>query len=282
MGAHTQFRETERIANVLAGCERVNVPPRGLTLPRPLPRLPRTPPPASPRFPEVPVSLAQSDPVIFDIDGTLLATDRFWLEVGRRAVRTVYDRHGVDRELPSDRTFLAPIGMSMEVFWQNILPEDLHHLCAEVEGEAQDLEEAAFARGVGAMYPGALALIRDLHADGRRVSLASNCGLRYLKAFMAAFDLAPLLESAYCIDSPGIRSKADMIGEIVAGTDARRAVMIGDRDSDRAAARAHGVPFILFAGGFDAIDPVSGDAVARTYDELRELLRPPASTATTA
>ena len=223
------------------------------------------------------MSLAQSDPVIFDIDGTLLATDRFWLEVGRRAVRTVYERHGVDRELPSDRTFLAPIGMSMEVFWQNILPEELHHLCGEVEVEAQDLEEAAFAKGVGAMYPGALDLIRDLHADGRKVSLASNCGRRYLAAFQAAFDLSPLLESAYCIDSPGIRSKADMIGEIVAGKDPRRAVMIGDRDSDRAAARENGVPFILFSGGFDAIAPSSGDAVARTYEELREMLRPSAS-----
>jgi phosphoglycolate phosphatase-like HAD superfamily hydrolase len=214
--------------------------------------------------------------VIFDIDGTLLATNRFWLDVGRRAVTTVYRRHGVDAPLPADGAFLGAIGQPMGVFWQHVLPEAQHRLAPEIESEAQELEEAAFRQGLGAMYPGAAGLLRDLHSAGRSLALASNCGLRYLRGFIGAFDLAPLLAEARCVDIPGIASKADMIGDILlhTGNPPEAAVMIGDRDSDRDAAAANGVAFLLFTGGFDPLAPRPGDGVARDYAELRKLLLP--------
>ena len=222
------------------------------------------------------MSLAQARLVIFDIDGTLLATDRFWLDVGRRAVRTVLVRHGIDQPLPADDRFLGAIGLPMDQFWLHVLPKDLHHVAGEIEGEAQELEEVAFADGLGAMYPGARGFLDDLHADGRTLALASNCGRRYLEAFVKAFRLGPILAGAYCVDSPGIGSKADMVGAILAETrtGALDSVMVGDRDSDRAAARAHAVPFVLFAGGFFATPSENGDAVVTSFAELRGLLLP--------
>jgi len=225
------------------------------------------------------VSLTHARLVIFDIDGTLLATDRFWLDVGRRAVSTVLARHGIERPLPAADRFLGAIGMPMDRFWLHVLPEDLHHVAGEIEGEAQELEEVAFADGLGAMYPGARGLLDDLHAAGRTLALASNCGKRYLGAFVKAFRLGPILAAAYCVDSPGIRTKADMVGSILAetGTAAPDSVMVGDRDSDREAARAHGVPFVLFGGGFFATPSENGDAVVRSFVELRGLLLPDAA-----
>ncbi|MCA9750678.1 MAG: HAD family hydrolase [Gemmatimonadetes bacterium] len=224
------------------------------------------------------MDLAHAELVIFDIDGTLLATDRFWLDLGKRAVATVFARHGIDRAVPEDVQFLGAIGLPMDRFWQFVLPEDLHGLAAEIEGEAQDLEEVAFGEGVGAMYPGARRLMDDLHAAGRQLALASNCGRRYLAGFVQAFHLDPILAGAYCVDTPGIGSKADMVGAILreTGIFPTRAVMVGDRDSDREAARAHGVPFVLFAGGFFSTPSENGDRIVRDYGELRALLLPPA------
>jgi phosphoglycolate phosphatase len=212
--------------------------------------------------------------VIFDIDGTLLATDEFWLDVGRRAVRTVYERRGIDGPLPRTDRFLGAIGLPMSAFWQYVLPEEHHGLVEEIEREAQEMEEVAFAQGLGAMYPGARALLEDLHEAGRAVALASNCGRRYLEGFIKAFDLGPLLAEARCVDSPGVRSKADMIADILSETGVGPAVMVGDRDNDRAAAHAHGVPFVLFRGGFGPAQAQPGDGVAATYEELRGLLLP--------
>jgi phosphoglycolate phosphatase len=212
--------------------------------------------------------------VIFDIDGTLLATDDFWLDVGRRAVSTVYARHGVPDPLPPADRFLGAIGQPMSVFWQFVLPSAHHALAGEIETEAQDLEQAAFARGLGALYPGARELLVDLQAAGRTLALASNCGRRYLKGFIEAFDLAPLLAEARCVDSPGIGSKADMVADILACTGVGPAVMVGDRDSDREAARASRVPFVLFTGGFEPLTPRDGDGVAASYGDLRRMLLP--------
>lgn len=217
--------------------------------------------------------------VIFDIDGTLLATDAFWLDIGRRAVETVYRRRDVDRALPDDRRFLEAIGLPMQDFWRFVLPEDLHHLEEEIEGEAQELEQVAFAEGLGAMYPGARRLLDDLHAAGKRLALASNCGRRYLDGFLDAFALRPIVEEARCVDSPGVSSKADMLRDILTATGARDAVMVGDRANDRESARANRIPFILFAGGFLATDATDGETVVRSYAELRRVLLPDAAPA---
>lgn len=210
--------------------------------------------------------------VIFDIDGTLLATDEFWLDVGRRAVASVYEGHGIAAPLPPDGRFLDAIGLPMSRFWQHVLPAAHHGLADEIESQAQELEEAAFAEGLGAMYPGARRLMADLQADGRTLALASNCGRRYLDGFIRSFELAPLLAEARCVDSPGIRTKADMIADILETTGVRPAVMVGDRDSDREAARGNDVPFILFTGGFGPIAPLDGDGRAGSFGELRALL----------
>lgn len=219
-------------------------------------------------------SVADARLVIFDIDGTLLATDAFWLDVGRRAVSTVYARRGVRRELPADDRFLGAIGMPMVEFWQHVLPEELHALSAEVEQEAEDLEEVAFAGGLGAMYPGARRLLDELHGGGRELALASNCSRRYLDSFVRSFELAPILFEARCADDPGIASKGDMVSSILDSAGHRSAVMIGDRDSDREAARVNRLPFVLFAGGFSGTRPAAGDLVASDYVKLRGLLVP--------
>jgi HAD superfamily hydrolase (TIGR01549 family) len=215
------------------------------------------------------------DAVLFDIDGTLLATDAFWLDVGRRGVREVYARHGIERVLPPDRLFLEAIGKPMTEFWEHVLPRDLHHLGEEVELACEEMEEAAFRAGKGAFYPGARSLLDELRADGVRIGLASNCSRRYLESFLAAFELDGVVDMARCAESPGIRSKADMIAELLGNFGTRNAVMIGDRESDREAAAANRVPFILFTGGFGGPPPAPGDRVALDYREVRRALLAP-------
>jgi len=210
--------------------------------------------------------------VLFDIDGTLLATDAFWLDVGRRGVAAVYARHTIDRPLPKDHLFLEAIGRPMKEFWEHVLPPDLHRLGDEVEAECEELEEVAFASGKGAFYPGARALLGDLDQAGACIGIASNCSRRYLESFLSAFRLREVIDEARCAESPGIRRKADMIAEILAIFKTRDAVMIGDRESDREAAAVNRIPFVLFTGGFGGTTPLRGEVTANDYTEVRRLL----------
>jgi len=111
-----------------------------------------------------------------------------------------------------------------------------------------------------------------LRADGVRVALASNCSRRYLESFLAAFELDGAIDEARCAESPGIRSKGDMIREILGNFGTRKAVMIGDRESDREAAAQNRIPFILFTGGFGGPLPLSGERAASDYREVRRAL----------
>lgn len=213
--------------------------------------------------------------MIFDIDGTLLATDAFWLDVGRRGVRTVYLRHGINRALPENRFFLEAIGKPMKEFWEFVLPPDLHSLGDEIEAECEELEEAAFLAGKGAFYPGARALLEELHAQGVQVALASNCSRRYLESFIGTFQIQPILSAAYCAESPGIRSKGDMVTRILQEMGTREAIMIGDRESDRQAAKANDIPFLLFTGGFGGTPAADEDLLADDYTAVRRQLLVP-------
>jgi phosphoglycolate phosphatase-like HAD superfamily hydrolase len=212
------------------------------------------------------------DLTIFDVDGTLLATDDFWLDIGAAAVAKVFRRHGVREPPPPPARFLEAMGLPMREFWNHVLPEANRTLGSEIEAEAQGLERVAFAAGHGAMYPGARDLLADLAAAGVAVALASNCGRRYLDGFVDAFRLRSVVTSAYCAESPGIGSKADMVREILDETRATRAVMIGDRAGDRDAAVANRIAFVLFTGGFGASPRAPGDLVAGDYDEVRRML----------
>jgi phosphoglycolate phosphatase-like HAD superfamily hydrolase len=216
--------------------------------------------------------LPRPDLAIFDIDGTLLATDAFWLDLGLAAVNRVYRAHGIQEPPPAEHRFLEAMGLPMRAFWEHVLPAAHHALAEEVEAEAQELEQVAFGQGLGAMYPGARPLLADLPGAGVDVALASNCGRRYLESFLDAFDLRAIVREAYCADTPGIGSKADMVRDILQATAAKRAVFVGDRGGDRDAARAHRVPFILFTGGFGPAPTVNGDRVAKDYGEVRRML----------
>jgi phosphoglycolate phosphatase-like HAD superfamily hydrolase len=218
------------------------------------------------------MSRPRYDLAIFDVDGTLLATDAFWLDIGVAAVAKVFRRHGVDDAPPPPARLLEAMGLPMRAFWDYVLPASRRALGPEIESEAQDLERVAFAAGHGAMYPGARDLLAELAESGMAVALASNCSRRYLDGFVDAFRLRGVVSSAYCAESAGVGSKADMVREILGEAQARRPVMIGDRSGDRDAAAANRVPFVLFTGGFGATPCAAGDLVARDYDEVRALL----------
>jgi phosphoglycolate phosphatase len=211
---------------------------------------------------------------IFDIDGTLLATDRFWITVAREAVAEVYRRHDIDLPLPSPEVLLDMIGRPNREGWRIALPPEAYELADEIDLLATRGEEIAFARGLGGLYPGARGLLHDLAAAGTRLGVASNCGLRFLDAFLTTFNLHSLFHETRCAESPGIGSKADMIEDILLHEDTRDAVMVGDRWNDREAALENRIPFVLFAGGFAGTERHPSDRVAVTYEELREILLP--------
>jgi phosphoglycolate phosphatase-like HAD superfamily hydrolase len=215
-----------------------------------------------PRFP--------FDAVLFDLDGTLLATDRFWIPAARIGARRAFAELGLERELPTGSEWMSLVGLP--------LAEGFDMLFADLPASSRQLimahcvEEEHFAleAGSAALLPGVPEALAELVGLGVSMGIASNCSQAYLDSAMQQDVLREFITEGRCLDSRGVRNKADMIEDLLLTFRTRSAVMVGDRAGDRDAAWANGLPHVHLSNGFAPRgEEVSAEA---TIDDFGELL----------
>ena len=190
------------------------------------------------------------DAVLFDLDGTLVATDRFWIEAAERGARRAFRARGLARALPSAQQWLSLVGLPLDVGFRGLFP-DLAEEERRAGMQACVEEPAAWVQRDGApALPGAREVVRGLHARGLALGIASNCQQSYLEHMLDGLGLRHFVRGAYCRESGGIGSKGDMVARLLADFGTRSAVVVGDRASDRDAAWENGIPHVHCAFGF--------------------------------
>lgn len=213
------------------------------------------------------------DAILFDLDGTLVATDRFWVPAARTGCRAAFERLGLVRELPSAAAWMSIVGHPFSDGLRTLFPDLSEAERAEV-GEACLAEEhRSLAAGGAAPMPGALELLRALRAAGLHLGVASNCAQGYLDHMLAELGFGALVDEARCLDSRGVANKADMIADLLATFGTHSAVFVGDRQSDREAAWANGLPHVHCRFGFAPDgEPTAAEAVIEDLGELPSVL----------
>ena len=114
----------------------------------------------------------------------------------------------------------------------------------------EEAEHEALARGGARLLPGALEVLGELRRRGVRMGIASNCAQPYLDAMLKDLRLSEFVRDARCLDTPGVRNKADMVRGLLEAFGTRSAVMVGDRRGDAQAAHANGLPHVHLRDGF--------------------------------
>ena len=128
-------------------------------------------------------------------------------------------------------------------------------------------------------FPGAIALLRDLHAAGHRLALVSNTqwrsAARYRDDF-AVWDAADLFDAYVTSLDTGFRKPhpAMFLHALdLLGVRPEQAVMVGDSAvKDMAPAKALGLRTVLVAIQDLNVDPTHADAVVHSIAELRDRL----------
>ena len=182
--------------------------------------------------------------VVFDVDGTLHDTFGWWVPVIRRGVAALAAREGLDLELPSDGVAQAVVGMKNEGGWGPLLPAVHRHRWQELREITVPLEVAELTSGRDYLFPGVRELPAHLRDLNVKIALASNCHSRYMAALKEGQGLGALTDWQFCLSSPGVTGKADMIRSALEVAGARRVIVVGDREPDRDGARALGLPFL--------------------------------------
>ncbi len=207
------------------------------------------------------------DPILFDLDGTVIDSVALIRESHRHAVRTVL---GVD--LP-DETLVAMVGRPLIDQMREFSVERADELL-QVYREWNHANTAALLRG----YDGIETLLQELRDVGRRLGVVTS---KSGPTVQLAFDVLPLEHYFDVVvvaedtdeHKPGaapVLFALDKLGAVVSG-----ACYVGDAPFDVQAAQAAGVAAIgvtwgFFSGGtLEALDP---DALVATPAELGDVL----------
>lgn len=215
------------------------------------------------------------DAVLFDLDGTLVATDRFWVDAARAGAKRAFEERGIRREMPSAAQWMQLVGMPLALGFEMLFPELSAADRAHVLMRCVEEENNALRAGQAKLLPGAVEALTELRARGVKIGLASNCGQSYLDSMMNELGLGRYVHEARCLDTPRMQSKANMIAELLDTFGTRAAVFVGDRLGDRDAAWENGLPHVHVTRGFarygrgGAGEDVAAEGV---IDELSELL----------
>ena len=209
------------------------------------------------------------DAVLFDLDGTLVATDRFWLQAARTGTRAALEALGLERELPGPEEWMSIVGLTSEAGFAQLFPELSAEQQRTIEAACETEQARLLKSGMGALMPGAEALLKRLRQAGAKLGIASNCSHYYLEQMQRTLGLGPHFEEAHCIDTPGVADKGDMLERLLLSFGTRSAIMVGDRAGDRLAAWENGLPAVHCAFGFS--DMGEGQGAEACIQDLGEL-----------
>lgn len=139
-----------------------------------------------------------------------------------------------------------PLAEGFDLLFPDLSPE---HRALVMERCVEE-EHFALEAGKAVLLPGVRDALVELRERGVRLGIASNCAQAYLDAALDRVGLGEFIEEGRCLESPGIRDKAGMIEDLLLTFGTRSAVFVGDRDGDRAAAHANGLPHLHLENGF--------------------------------
>jgi len=216
-----------------------------------------------------PSSLAGAT-IVFDLDGTLIETApdlvgtlNFLLErenIAPLPLASARTMIGQGAKALIARGFAAAGAPLDEPKLSALFVDFIAHYLAHIADESRP-------------FPGLLAAMDRLEADGARLAVCTNKRTDLSVALLDALNLSHRFAAIVGGDAVAAQKPAavHLTATIErAGGDAGRAVMVGDSASDAGAARAAGVPLVLVSFGYTDVPAheLGADVLIDHFDEL--------------
>src|SRR4051812_6700278 len=109
------------------------------------------------------------DAIVFDLDGTLVATDRFWVDAARVGARRAFAELGLERPMPTAAEWMSLVGLPLTEGFARIFPDLDARSRAHVMAACEEEEHRALRAGGAALLPGVAETLAELRARGVRL-----------------------------------------------------------------------------------------------------------------
>lgn len=210
----------------------------------------------------------------FDIDGTLYDCTDAIVTAFSDAVTEYNLTNGTAYAAPETELVIDSLGMPIYDFYPKIFsfasPDDMPELSRLSEEKLND----AVSAKKGEIYPFVRETIGYLHSSGITVVAASNGSKDYVRRVLSAYELDSFFEPLISIGDDGIVNKNDILKGYLTDRNYSKIYMIGDRDSDRIAARANGAQFVYCNYGHSDDSEVSEyDYEIHSLAELKNIIK---------
>lgn len=208
--------------------------------------------------------------VLFDLDGTLSDGAAGILAALAHACRTL------DLEVPAEPVLRSFIGPPLEESFSRHLGLGSTD-CARALAAYREYYVEGGAMLSTAPYPGVVALLEILAAEGRSVAVATSKPVVQARKVVTHLGLDGLVAATFGPGLEGGTTKADVIAEACCelGLSPAGTVMVGDREHDVLGARANemaAIGVLWGHGGREELETAGAAAVVASCDELAEVL----------
>ena len=208
--------------------------------------------------------------LIFDMDGTLIDTDKVLFET-RKELFLLYKPKdfAIDEEVV--RTYSGP---PIQESIANAFPErDPNFILKEYRARTEKYYDYYLK-----LYPGEKEILKKLHSEGYILTIATQ---KNKKIALKSLEMKGICDyfSLILTSNDGFKTKPspDMINYILANFYCKpeEAIMIGDTAYDYLAAKNANVKSILFKGSKRTYsEEVNPEGIFETYDEIYRFLKP--------
>lgn len=202
--------------------------------------------------------------VVFDLDGTLNRTDLFTIPASRQALA---ERGITDK---SDEVIMSMVGARGCDIFPALLGTDDSEIGWAYLKRVGELENEYIKTNHGT-FPKIKELLLDLHNNGYRTAVCSNASERYIRMVLETLGILEDIDAIQPL-LPNL-TKDDTLRLLIQREAPEKAVMVGDRHFDKAAARANSIPFIGCLYGYSREEVIDADIAVEQPCEILDAVK---------
>jgi phosphoglycolate phosphatase len=221
--------------------------------------------------------MAQVKAVVFDLDGTLIASNHDYGEMARR-VKLILEESGAPTDALSQQGRVWEIiqGGMRSLQELGLPPERVKDVLDRIDEALNEVEISSV--GSVELKPGATELLEHIKERGIKIGIATRSCSEYARRSMEASRLAEYFDVVLARDEvefpkPDPRHLLQVLEELNATP--QSSVFVGDTETDQRTARAAGIPFIGIPSSESwrkRMEGKEGSALVSSLSEITEMI----------